>query len=161
MVVVSVPPCGGIRLRGGLVSVRDGLVAGFCDLWMSQGGKRPKPLSGVGRDPTRRRVGKGWTGAWDVCVQGGVRGLEQESGASTSSLPFLLLQRRWKWTGWGAGSATGVCKVGAYNMRTNGLWGGGRMMGGGSLTYGWGDRVFVSCVAWGGRRRRERQAGGR
>ena len=74
MVVACVPPCGGIRLRGGLVSVRDGLVAGFCELLMSQGGKWPKPLSGGGRDPTRRRVGKEGADAWDVCVRGCVQG---------------------------------------------------------------------------------------
>ena len=75
MVVVSVPPCGGIRLRGGLVSVRGGLLAGLCELLMSQGGKWSKPLSGGGRDPARRRVGMGWWDGWDVYVQGGVRGL--------------------------------------------------------------------------------------
>ena len=32
MVMVSVPPCGGIRLRARLVSVCGVLVAGFCDL---------------------------------------------------------------------------------------------------------------------------------
>ena len=32
LVVVSVPPCGGIRLRAGLLSVHGGLMAGFCDL---------------------------------------------------------------------------------------------------------------------------------
>ena len=32
LVVVSVPSCGGIRLRAGLLSVHGGLMAGFCDL---------------------------------------------------------------------------------------------------------------------------------
>ena len=32
LVVVSVPSCGGIRLRAGLLSVHGRIVAGFCDL---------------------------------------------------------------------------------------------------------------------------------
>ena len=80
------PPCGGIRLRTGLVSVRGGLVAGFCELLMSQGGKWPKPLSGGGRDPTRRRVGKVCTYGRGVCVLGGAGGVWDGDGGELLSL---------------------------------------------------------------------------
>ena len=86
MVVVSAPPCGGIRLRAKLASVRGGLMAGLCELLMSQGGKWSKPLSGGGRDPARRRVGEVCTYAWDESVLGGAGGFWDGGGGGLLTL---------------------------------------------------------------------------
>ena len=116
MVVVCVPPCGGIRLRTGLVSVRGGLVAGFCELLMSQGGKWPKPLSGEGRDPTRRRVGTVCTYERGVCVPGGAGGVRGGDGCELLSLAQVkgcLVRVELE-----GGGGTRGCVGCAYDVRT-------------------------------------------
>ena len=129
MVVVCVPPCGGIRLRTGLVSVRGGLVAGFCELLMSQGGKWPKPLSGGGRDPTRRRVGKVYSYGRGVCVLGGAGGVWDGDGGELLSLAQqkgCLVRVDLE-----GGGGTRGCVGRAYDVRTEQVcegWGG---LGGG------------------------------
>ena len=116
MVVVSAPPCGGIRLRAGLVSVRGGLMAGLCKLLMSQGGKWSKPLSGGGRDPTRRGVGTVCTYERGVCVPGGAGGVRGGDGCELLSLAQVkgcLVRVELE-----GGGGTRGCVGRAYGVRT-------------------------------------------